>query len=200
MPDKPPRIPLWLKAVVVLALLGAGAAYAFILYSRPTALVETVVSGEAVNAKPGSVTVKEEYSMQMKSQIAGRVLNKDYHLDPGMRIKEGDILVQLDTGDVDIEIQQAQNAYASAKSKVAVGSAQKYALESAQSDFTNVERLYKLGQISESDYNKSRRAVQTIEQAQAMEDVLNKENLDSDENDAQDQAARAGEDDDHRPL
>jgi RND family efflux transporter MFP subunit len=180
MPDKPAKFPLWLKAIAALALLGA-AAYAFLLYSRPTALVETVVSGEAVDAKPGSVTVKEEYSMQMKSQISGRVLSKDYHLDPGMKIKEGDILVQLDTGDVDIEIEQAQNAFASAKSKVAVGSAQKYALESAQSDFINVERLYKLGQISESDYNKSRRAVQTIQQAQLMEDVLNKENLDTDE-------------------
>jgi RND family efflux transporter MFP subunit len=180
MPDKPSRFPFWLKAVVVLAILGAGA-YAFLLYSRPTALVETVVSGEAVDAKPGSVTVKEEYSMQMKSQIAGRVLGKDYHLDPGMKIKEGEILVQLDTGDVDIEIEQARNAFASAKSKIAVGSANKYPLESAKSDFANTERLYKMGQVSESDYNKARRAVQTIEQAQAMEEVVNKENLDSDE-------------------
>src|SRR5665213_784392 len=106
MPDKTARFPLSLKIVAALALLGAGA-YAFLLYSRPTALVETVVGGEAVDAKPGSVTVKEEYSMQMKSQVAGRVLSRDYHLDPGMKIKEGDILVQLDPGDVEIEITQA---------------------------------------------------------------------------------------------
>jgi RND family efflux transporter MFP subunit len=180
MPAKPSRFPLWLKALLALALIAAGV-YGAILYARPTALVETVVSGEAVDAKPGSVTVKEEYSMSMKSQIAGRVLGKDFHLDPGMKIKEGDILVQLDTGDIDIEIKQAQNTFESAKSKVAVGSAQKYALESAQSDFINTERLFKLGQISDSDYQKARRAVQTIQQQQLMENVLNKENLDLDE-------------------
>ena len=180
MPDKTARFPLSLKIVAALALLGAGA-YAFLLYSRPTALVETVVGGEAVDAKPGSVTVKEEYSMQMKSQVAGRVLSRDYHLDPGMKIKEGDILVQLDPGDVEIEITQAKNALNSSKAKIAVGSTNKYALESAESDFTNTERLYKMGQISESDYNKARRAVQTIKQQQAMEMVVNQENLNLDE-------------------
>jgi hypothetical protein len=45
-----------------------GGAFAIAQYLRPTARVETVVSGEAVDAKPGSVTVKEEYAMQMKSE------------------------------------------------------------------------------------------------------------------------------------
>src|SRR5580698_7327608 len=147
MPDKSFRIPLWLKALVVLALL-AGAGVAAILYTRPTALIETVVSGDAIDAKPGSVTVKEEYLMQMKSQIGGRVLNKDYHLDPGMRVKEGDLLVHLDTGDTEIEIEAVQNDLNAVKQRIELGSAQKYVLESARSDFTNVERLFKLGQIS----------------------------------------------------
>ena len=89
MSDKPKRIPLWLKLlaiglVLVAALLGVQR------YLRPIAKVEPVISGDAVDAEPGSVVVKEHYAMQMKSAIAGRVLNKDYKLDTGLHVKEGD--------------------------------------------------------------------------------------------------------------
>jgi RND family efflux transporter MFP subunit len=181
MPDKPSRFPLWLKALVALAAIAA-AFYGAVLYSRPTALVETVISGDAIDAKPGSVTVKEEYSMQMKSQIGGRVLNKDYHLEPGMKVKEGDLLVHLDTGDTEIEIEAVQNDYNAVKQRVELGSAQKYVLESAQSDFNNTERLFKLGQVSDSDYQKARRSVETAQQQLALEKVMNEQNLKSDEN------------------
>jgi RND family efflux transporter MFP subunit len=180
MSDKPGRSLFWLKLIVVVAALAA-IAYGVRQYVRPIAKVEAVISGDAVDAKPGSVTVKEKYSMQMKAAIAGRVIAKDYNLDPGMKIKAGDILVQLDTGDIDIEIQAAKNTYESSKAKVAVGSVSKYALESATSDFTHTERLFKMGQISDSDYQKARRAVETIKQQQMMEDVLNQENLDLDQ-------------------
>jgi RND family efflux transporter MFP subunit len=179
MSAKSGRSLLWVKLVAVLLVLGV-AALALREYSRPLAKVEAVISGDAVDAKSGSLTVKEEYSMQMKTQIAGRVLVKDYNLEPGRKVNEGDILVQLDTGDMDIEIQAAKNALESAKAKVAVGSVSKYALESATSDFTNTERLYKMGQISDSDYQKARRGVETIKQQQMMEAVLNQENLDAD--------------------
>jgi RND family efflux transporter MFP subunit len=180
MSDKPGRSSFWLKLIVVVLLLG-GIAFGVRQYTRPVARVEAVISGDAVNAKPGSVTVKEEYSMQMKAAIAGRVLAKDYNLDPGLKVKAGDVLVQLDTGDVDIEIKQAQNAFESSKAKIAVGSSSKYALESAVSDFTNTERLFKMGQVSQSDYEKARRVVETYKQAQQMEGVLNQENLDLDQ-------------------
>ncbi len=180
MSDKSGSSSLWLKLFLVAAVLAA--AYIGISqYVRPVAKVEPVVSGVAVDAKPGSVTVKEEYAMQMKAAIAGRVVAADYHLESGMKVKEGDILVQLDTGDIDIEIQQAKNTLESSKAKIGVGSVSKYALETAKSKFANTERLYKMGQLSDSDYQNGRREVATIEQQQMMEDVLNKENLDLDQ-------------------
>jgi RND family efflux transporter MFP subunit len=179
MSDKPSRSTLWLKLLVVAAVLAVGLVV-LENYLKPVAKVEAVFSGDAVDAKPGSVAVKEEYSMQMKSAIAGRVLNKDYHLDIGQHIKEGDILVQLDTGDVDIEIDQAKNVLESAKQRIAAGSAAKYALESAKSDFTNMERLFKMGQIADADYEKSRRAVETIQTQLLLETVRNQEDLNAD--------------------
>jgi RND family efflux transporter MFP subunit len=128
------------------------------------------------------VAVKEEYSMDMKSEVAGRVLKEGYKLEIGMPVKEGDLLVHLDTGDVELVINQVKNEYESSKQRIALGSAVKYALETAKSDFTNTERLTRMGQVSDSDYQKARRAVETLEQQLALETVMNEENLRTDEN------------------
>jgi RND family efflux transporter MFP subunit len=181
MSAKPVRSHLWLKLLVVVAVL-AVAAVGVSRYLRPTAKVEVVISGDAVDAEPGSLTVKEKYSMQMKSSVSGRVLNKDYKLEAGMPVKEGDLLVHLDTGDLEIAIEQVQAEYDAAKQRIALGSAEMYLLESAQSDFNNVERLFKMGQVSDSEYQKARRAVETIKQRQAQESVRDQEDLKTDEN------------------
>ena len=182
MSTKPARIPFWIKLLVVLAVIG-GAVLAVQHYLRPVAKVEPVISGDAVDAEPGSVVVKEHYAMQMKSAIAGRVLNKDFKLDTGLHLKEGDILAHLDTSDTEVAIEQIRNTIDSTKQRIALGSSQKFALESANSDFKNTERLFKMGQISDSEYQKARRAVETIQQQLAMEKVRDEEDLKTDEND-----------------
>ena len=181
MSDKPGKSSLWLRLLVALVLLAA-IALGVLAYLRPTAKVEAVISDEAVDAKPGSVVVKEAYTMQMKSAIGGRVLSKDYHLETGKAVKEGDVLVHLDTSDIEIEIEQVQNEYNAVKARIAVGSANQFALETAQSDFVNTERLFKLGQVSDSDYQIKRRAVETVKQQLALEKVRDQEDLATDEN------------------
>jgi RND family efflux transporter MFP subunit len=181
MSDKPVKSSFWLKLLLALGFVIA-IIVGIVLYTRPTAIVEAAVSGDAIDAKPGSVTVKEEYTMQMKSEIDGRVLNKDYHLEPGLAVKEGDVLVHLDPGDIEIEIEGLQNTYNSAKERIEVGSAQTFVLETAQSDFSNAERMFKLGQLSDSEYQIKRRAVDTAKQALALEKVRDQEDLNDDEN------------------
>jgi RND family efflux transporter MFP subunit len=125
--------------------------------------------------------VKEKYSMDMKSEVAGRVLKDGYNLEVGDTVKEGDILVHIDTTDVQIEIALAQNNYNSAKQRAELPSALTYQIDSAKSDFANTERLFKMGQVSDSDYQKARRAVQVLETGLALEKVMNDENLHTDE-------------------
>jgi RND family efflux transporter MFP subunit len=180
MSVKPTRSFLWLKVALAIGLLAA-LAVGVIMYLRPTAVVEAVISGMAIDAKPGSVAVQEEYKMDMKSEVAGRVLKDGYKLKVGNRVKEGDVLAHLDTADVQIEITQAQNNYNSAKQRAELPPAVTYQIDTARSEFTNTERLFKMGQVSESDYNKARRAVQTLETQLALEKVLNEENLHTDE-------------------
>ena len=176
MSDKPGSSHFWLKALAALVVLAA-IIVAAVLYMRPTAKVEAVVSGDAVDAKPGSVTVKEEYSMDMKSEVAGRVTEDGYKLKVGMHVKKGDVLVHLDTGDIQIQIDQAQNMYDSTKRRIDVGSQATYQLETAKSDLANIERLFKMGQESDNNYQKARRTVETYEQQLRLASVIDQEDL-----------------------
>ena len=60
--------------------------------------------------------------MEMKSDLPGRVLKEGFNLDPGNLVKSGDILVQLDTGDVRLDIEQMEANYEAAKGRLKAGS------------------------------------------------------------------------------
>ncbi|HTB80563.1 MAG TPA: efflux RND transporter periplasmic adaptor subunit [Opitutaceae bacterium] len=155
-------------------------AVALLYFTRPMAKVVGVVRSKAVNAVPGSVTVDAEYQMEIKSELGGRIVKTA--LDDGKHVKKDEFLVQLDTGDLEIEIDQLQNDYEALKSRLAVGSQAQLNLDSAQAAFANVERLHKLGQMSDSDFENQRRALQGIEQQRKLEQVDNQNKIDSAEN------------------
>jgi RND family efflux transporter MFP subunit len=181
MSTKPNRSSFWIKVLGVLALLVVGVVLS-LRAMRPVAKVESVVSDDAVDAEPGSLTVMEKYSMQIKSAVSGRVIAKNFKLDAGASVKEGDILAQLDTSDIDLEIRQAETDLETTKRRIAVGSPTTYLLESAESDLKNSERLFKLGQLAENDYQKVRRQVETLKQALELEKVKNDSELATDQN------------------
>ena len=99
-----------LVVLVVLAVLAGGAWYAYRAL-RPVAVVEAVVSGPAINAKPGSVTVTEDYPQDVKAELPGRIEEKDFNLSPGKIVKRGEVLVRLDTTDLQLAMEKDQIAY-----------------------------------------------------------------------------------------
>jgi RND family efflux transporter MFP subunit len=136
--------------------------------------VEPVVSGEAIDAKPGSVTVKVEYAMDLQPEVGGRVLDSDFTLDPGKLVTKGHILAKLDGTDLQLEIEQTQNELNAAKARVAVGSSVALELQGAKDDLTLQGRLFKLGQISEFEFKKFQRVAAALEQKLELEKVNNK--------------------------
>jgi RND family efflux transporter MFP subunit len=120
--------------------------------------------------------------MELKSAIAGRVLHKDFALDPGKAVKEGDVLAQLDTTDVDIDIERQEIDFDTLKKRIAVGSSAKLDLENARADLTNAEHLHELGGYSDNDLAKARRGVKALEERVALEDVGNQADIAGDEN------------------
>ncbi|MCF7687222.1 MAG: efflux RND transporter periplasmic adaptor subunit [Cephaloticoccus sp.] len=152
----------------------------YIYFSRPTALVAEVTSGRAVKAVPGSVIVQAEFEMELKSEVGGRVVKSN--LDPGKTVAAGEVLCQLDTGDLELEIEKITNEYETAKKRIAVGSSIALELQNAQDDLKNYEQLYRSGNFPESELVKKRRGVKQIEQSYALEKVNNAQLLEGFEN------------------
>lgn len=167
------------KILLVLALLIAAAVVTSLLL-RPVARVAAAAPGLAVKAVPGSVTVRAEFQMELKSEQAGRVLKTA--LDQGEHVKQGDILVQIDPGDLQLDIEHTESEYEAAKARIAVGSPIKLDLQTAQDNFKNYERLAKAGSYPLGELEKQRRGVEAIEQRLALEGVSNKATLEGYEN------------------
>jgi len=168
------------KKIGILVFAIVVAVVGYIYLSRPTALVAEVSSGRAVKAVPGSVTVHAEFEMELKSEVGGRVVKSE--LDSGNAVMAGEVLCQLDTGDLKLEIERITNEYETAQKRIAVGSSIALTLANAQDDLKNFEQLYLSGNMPESELIKKRRGVQQIEQGYELEQVNNAQRLEGFEN------------------
>ena len=167
-----------IRIVLLLAVIAAAVVGAQYLL-RPTARVVAVTRGHAEDARPGSVQVVAQHELDLKTEVSGRVVKSD--LDEGKRFALGAFMAQLDTGDIDLTIERAENEYQTLKNRIAVGSQIKLQLETAKADLDNTERLFNMGQESKSNLENKRRAVEGLEQQMALEQVANQSQLQSDE-------------------
>lgn len=149
-------------------------------FMRPTAKVVAVTKDRAISLIPGSVTVRAEYQMELKSETSGRVIKSE--LDPGEPVKTGQVLVQLDPADLDLEIEHIQSEYDAKKKSIAVGSSIKLQLQNAQDALENHERLTKAGNYPQAELEKERRDVKQIEQRLELEKVTNEKEIEAFEN------------------
>jgi RND family efflux transporter MFP subunit len=177
MPNKSPAF----GAKLTVALFALAAVVGLAVYvNRPVAKVVRAVRGAAVDAVPGSVIVDAEYQMELKSELGGHIVKSA--LDEGKHVKKDEFLVQLDTGDLEIEIEKLEIDHETLKKRLAVGSQIALGLDSARENFASVERLHKLGQISDSDFEAQRRSLQGVEQQRKLEEINNQNLIDIDEN------------------
>src|SRR5580692_1507679 len=163
-------------AVSVLIALAVGLVY----FTRPVAKVVRVVRGQAVDAVPGSVIVDAEYQMELESELGGHIIKSA--LDDGKQVKAGEFLVQLDTGDLEIEIEKMEIDSKTLKKRLAVGSPAQLQLDGAEASFAEVERLHKLGQMSDNDFENQRRGLEAVQRQLKLEQIDNQNLLDTDEN------------------
>lgn len=166
---------LW---IVLLAAVAGVVGYFYV--SRPTARVANVQGGQAVKAVPGSVIVQAEFEMNLKSAVGGRVVKSE--LDPGKSVKEGDVLVQLDTGDLELEIEGKQTEYEATQKRIAVGSQLELDYETQKEIYANFERLTATGNYSQADLTKQARILKQAQQKVELEKVANQQLLEILEN------------------
>lgn len=173
---------LVLKLVIALAVVVAGVAVV-IVSLRPVAVVEPVVSADAIDAKPGSVTVVQEFSEDLKSEAGGRILRTDYNLDPGKAVQPGQVLARLDPADLLLVIGQKKIDYAAAKALFAADRSKELVLEAADFDLANARRLNKLGTLADSELTRVERAEKVAAQDVDLAKINNQKVLDTLAND-----------------
>jgi RND family efflux transporter MFP subunit len=165
---------LWFLVAVALVAIAF-----FAFNSRPVANVATVTKGRAVNAVPGTVVVAAEYGQPLVSEVAGRILEKDFNLDPGKKVNKGDILCRIETTDLEIDIEQIESELKAATRRVEAGSLIELERQTAKENLDQIERMYGLGGVAEADIIKQRRAYKAIEIRVENEKISNQASLDS---------------------
>lgn len=103
------------KIVIVLVLL-AGAAFVVVSSAQKRALVKVAKTDTAVDAVTGSVTVDADGGTQkeLKAEADGKVIECDKIFD-GAIFKKNDVLLRLDTVELDRRISEFKRSYANAK-------------------------------------------------------------------------------------
>lgn len=170
----------WVWPTLLIVAVVAIAAYVYFIVLRPVAVVAEVYAGRAFNMVPGSVEVKAEYLQELKSEVGGRIVMSV--LDPGRAVLKDEVLVQLDSGDVDIEIEDIKSEIVAAKRKFEIGSTLRAEVENKKDTLDNLERQAKVGSYPVAEFEKEKRLYQQLVQRRELEDVALKQSLESLEN------------------
>ena len=149
-------------------------------YLRPVALVVPAIKGKAVRFVPGTIEVKAEFAVELKSEVSGRVSSSE--LDIGKKVAKGDVLVQIDTGDVDLDIERIKSEITAARKRVELGSTLRADLLNQRDKVAILERQVKAGALSQAEFDKEKRLLQQLEQRVELDEVNLKLLLETNEN------------------
>ncbi len=171
--------PNWLIRLAIIAAVLVAIVLGVSYLLRPVAQVMPAIKGKMMSAVPGAIDVKAEVH-ELKSEVGGRVSAS--FLDLGKHVAKGDVLVQLDTGDVDLDIERIKNDIVAAGRKVEIGSTLRPEVLNMRDTLETLERQTKLGAYPAGELEKQRRLLQQLEQRMNLEDVNNKLVLENDGN------------------
>ena len=166
------------KFVLAGVLLSMGAAGWF-FYDRalPVAVVGPITRGTFVQAVPANIMVTEEFRTELKSEHGGRVLKS--HVKLGSEVKAGDVIFELDTKDLDIEIKRIEADQKAAKARIELGSPLRFQVSTAEETVRNNTRLVEQGKLAQVDLDRAKRAVEQLKDQLENEKITNQQSLDT---------------------
>ncbi|MGH8019275.1 MAG: efflux RND transporter periplasmic adaptor subunit [Opitutaceae bacterium] len=155
-----------LRFVLPIALL-AGGVFVVLALLQQTAVVVPVVREDAPDAAAGTVTVFAERSAQVRSEVTGRIVVSELVLaDP---VEAGDVMVQLDTTELQILIEKNENDIKVARQQLEIGDpTANNQLLTAQGELKYYEKLFAEGEVPPLEIERMRRGVAQIEQQIAL--------------------------------
>ena len=152
---------IYLKlGLVLLVLAGGGVAILFNL--RDTARVKLANRDTATDAVSGSVVVEADGGFkELKSEAAGKVVIAN--IKPGSPFKQGDVLVQLDTTELDRQVAETKRKYESDKARARIQLENNPERKLAEERLATAKRMFALGNVSDEDVKGVERALAEIE-------------------------------------
>lgn len=149
---------------IVLAILGVlGWSFAQKIIKQEV-VVRPVITDTAQSVVLGTVTVKADYSTEIRSGEGGRLL--EVLIEEGQEVLEGDVVAKIDTRDLILELDARQIDLELAQNRLKVGNPKRFEVEVCQEKLEEAERLFGLGIRSERQVNAAKR-----ELLQAKEDL-----------------------------
>ncbi len=155
------KLGFWVKLFLALGLV-VGASIYFLTTLQPLALVAEAKRHIAVRSVPGTVKVVAEKEMLVRSDLAGRVV--ETFLEIGAEVSEGDLLMALDQGDLELDIERVQISLDTELAALERGSSRQFALINAQELLEDVERQYNSGAASKAQLDQATRGLQSLQQ------------------------------------
>ena len=148
-----------LKKEIVVAgaiLMGAGGWFGYRMF-LPLAGVAKVVRGTAVLAVPANVVVEPEFVMEIKSEQGGRISRCE--VKKGQEVKAGDVLMEIDPQDLQLEIERIEVDYNAAKSRIELGSPLRFEIATAEENLKNSTRMFDTGRLAKVEFDRAKRSV-----------------------------------------
>jgi RND family efflux transporter MFP subunit len=160
MQANPSKGGLIVRLAVVLAVLAA-AGVAIVHSLRDTARVKAVNRDTAIDAVTGSVVVQADGGFkELRMEAAGKV--KVANIEPGSSFRKGDVLVQLDTTELDRQIAETRRKFESDKARAKIALENNPERKVAEERLATAKRLFDLGNASEEDLKGAQRALDGI--------------------------------------
>ena len=159
----------WWKKLLVVVAAGTVVFWLVSYLTRPVAQVIAASRTKAVRTVPGTVEVKSEYNVELKSEVGGRVMTSE--LEIGRKVFKGDVLVTIDPGDVDLEIERITSDLVAAKRKVEIGSTLRADVDNMKDTLDNLERQMKAGAYPAAEFEKQKRLLQQLVQRRELDEV-----------------------------
>lgn len=148
--------------MVVVALLAGGSFY-FVQQLKPAAVVVEARRSVAVRSVPGTVRVRAEMEMLVRGEMPGRV--RESRLELGGKVAEGEVLVALDTTDLELSIEKLQIDIEANNLALENGTSRNFDRISLNERLADVRRRHELGNASKLDVELVERSMEELEQA-----------------------------------
>jgi RND family efflux transporter MFP subunit len=167
---------IFAAATVAVALIG----WFGYRQALPEARVARVMRDTAVQVVPANVVVLPEFTMEIKSEQGGRILQR--LVKKGQEIKSGELLFEIDSQDLQLEIEHIEADYKAAKARIELGSPIRFEIATAEENLKNSTRMFETGRLAQVEFDRTKRSLAELKDRMANENINNQQTLDTFEN------------------